>query len=64
MLTIGCEGIVSKRLGSPYPLGPIGRLDQSHEPGRASVKRVAQQDWGGTRTADDRTSPVPAALQR
>ena len=33
---LGLEGIVSKRLGSPYRSGPIERLPEVQEPGRAS----------------------------
>jgi bifunctional non-homologous end joining protein LigD len=32
---LGCEGIVSKRLGSQYPRQPIGALAQDQEPERA-----------------------------
>ena len=32
---LGCEGIVSKRLGSPYPTRPQRLLDQGQEPGGA-----------------------------
>jgi ATP-dependent DNA ligase len=34
---LGCEGIVSKRLGSRYNSGPHGQLDQGQEPRRASA---------------------------
>jgi ATP dependent DNA ligase domain len=32
---LGCEGVVSKRLGSPYRFRPVERLAQGQEPGRA-----------------------------
>jgi hypothetical protein len=31
---LGCEGIVSKRLGSSYPLGPNRPVAEGQEPGR------------------------------
>jgi bifunctional non-homologous end joining protein LigD len=34
---LGCEGIVSKRLGSPYP---------GMNPKAPAVKREAEEDWG------------------
>src|SRR5215813_14769674 len=41
---LGCEGIVSKRLGSPYVSGR-SRI-KSKNPKHQAVKREAEEDWG------------------
>jgi hypothetical protein len=40
------EGIVSKRLGSRLPLGPLAPLAQVQESRRASGEAEAEEDWG------------------
>jgi hypothetical protein len=45
---MGLEGIVSKRIGSPYRSGRSRDWDQGEEPGGA-VKREAEEDWGKER---------------
>jgi ATP-dependent DNA ligase len=48
-LSLGCEGIVSKRLGSAYPSAyPWGRSPnwlKIKSPTAPAVKREAQDDW-------------------
>src|SRR5262249_30979210 len=42
---LGLEGIVSKRLGSPYRSGRSRRWDKSKNPAAPAVKREAEEDW-------------------
>ena len=42
---LGFEGIVSKRLGSPYISGPSRHWIKSKNPAAAAVKREAEEDW-------------------
>jgi ATP-dependent DNA ligase len=42
---LGCEDIVSKRLGSPYRSGRSARL-KVKSPTAPAVKREAEEDWG------------------
>jgi ATP-dependent DNA ligase len=42
---LGCEGIVSKRLGSPYHAGRAGCWIKVKNPAAAAVKRDAQENW-------------------
>jgi bifunctional non-homologous end joining protein LigD len=48
---LGCEGIVSKRLGSPYRFGRSNDWLKVKNPAAPAVKREAEEDWGGTRKA-------------
>jgi hypothetical protein len=41
---LGCEGIVSKRLG--VSLGAFASLAKVKNPGAPAVKREAEEDWG------------------
>jgi bifunctional non-homologous end joining protein LigD len=43
---LGFEGIVSKRLGSPYHSGRTRYWIKSKNPAAPSVKREAEEDWG------------------
>jgi bifunctional non-homologous end joining protein LigD len=43
---LGFEGIVSKRLGSPYVCGRSRHLIKSKNPAAPAVKREAEEDWG------------------
>jgi ATP dependent DNA ligase domain len=43
--TLGCEGIVSKRLGSPYRAGRSAYWIKVKNPDAPAVKREAEQDW-------------------
>ena len=43
---LGCEGIVSKRLGSPYRSGRVPHWVKVKNPKAPAVKREAQEDWG------------------
>jgi ATP-dependent DNA ligase len=42
---IGCEGIVSKRLGSPYRSGRSAHWVKFKNPNAPAVKREAEEDW-------------------
>ena len=43
---LGCEGIVSKRLGSPYRSGRVEHWLKVKNPKAPAVKREAEEDWG------------------
>ena len=43
---LGCEGIVSKRLGSPYRSGRSPHWVKVKNPKAPAVKREADEDWG------------------
>src|SRR5437588_3968782 len=43
---LGCEGIVSKRLGSPYRSGRSVHWVKVKNPKAPAVKREAEEDWG------------------
>jgi bifunctional non-homologous end joining protein LigD len=43
---LGCEGIVSKRLGSSYRSGPSPHWVKVKNPKAPTVKREAEEDWG------------------
>jgi bifunctional non-homologous end joining protein LigD len=43
---LGCEGIVSKRLGSPYRSGRSPHWVKVKNPSAPAVKREAEEDWG------------------
>jgi bifunctional non-homologous end joining protein LigD len=42
---LGCEGIVSKRLGSPYRSGRSPHRLKVKNPAAPAVKREAEEDW-------------------
>ena len=43
---LGCEGIVSKRLGSSYRSGRSPHWIKVKNPKAPAVKREAEEDWG------------------
>jgi ATP-dependent DNA ligase len=43
---LGCEGIVSKRRGSPYRSGRVEHRRKIKNPAAPAVKREAEEDWG------------------
>jgi bifunctional non-homologous end joining protein LigD len=43
---LGCEGIVSKRLGSPYRSGRSKHWLKVKNPAAPAVGREAEEDWG------------------
>ena len=43
---LGCEGIVSKGLGSPYRSGRSPHWVKVKNPKAPAVKREAEEDWG------------------
>jgi bifunctional non-homologous end joining protein LigD len=43
---LGCEGIVSKRLGSPYRSGRSPHWVKIKNPNAPAVRRKAEEDWG------------------
>jgi bifunctional non-homologous end joining protein LigD len=42
---LGCEGVVSKRLGSPYRPGRSDCWLKIKNPAAPAVKREAEEDW-------------------
>jgi ATP-dependent DNA ligase len=46
---LGCEGIVSKRLGSHYRSGHVDHWRKIKNPAAPAVKREAEEDWGDKR---------------
>ena len=46
---LGCEGIVSKRLGSRYVSGRTSHWVKVKNPAAPAVKREAEEDWGKKR---------------
>jgi hypothetical protein len=46
---LGCEGIVSKRLGSHYRSGRVDHWLKIKNPSAPAVKREAEEDWGRKR---------------
>jgi bifunctional non-homologous end joining protein LigD len=42
---LGLEGIVSKRLGSPYRSGRSRHWVKSKNPAAPAVKREGEEDW-------------------
>jgi bifunctional non-homologous end joining protein LigD len=46
---LGCEGIVSKRLGSLYRAGRSAHWLKIKNPAAPAVKREAEEDWGAKR---------------
>jgi len=46
---LGCEGIVSKRLGSHYRSGRVDHWLKVKNPAAPAVKREAEEDWGAKR---------------
>jgi bifunctional non-homologous end joining protein LigD len=47
---LGCEGIVSKRLGSSYRSGRVDHWIKVKNPQAPGVRREAEEDWGKKRT--------------
>ncbi|MGA9893894.1 MAG: hypothetical protein WBQ55_16425 [Xanthobacteraceae bacterium] len=43
---LGCEGIVSKRLGSKYRSGRSDSWVKIKNPKAPAVRREAEEDWG------------------
>jgi bifunctional non-homologous end joining protein LigD len=46
---LGCEGIVSKRLGSTYRSGRVNDWFKIKNPAAPAVKREAEEDWSRKR---------------
>ena len=51
---LGCESIVSKRLGSPYRSGRSAHWVKVKNPKAPAVKREAEEDWGSPRWIKNR----------
>ncbi|MGA7791233.1 MAG: DNA ligase [Xanthobacteraceae bacterium] len=43
---LGCEGIVSKRRGSPYRSGRVDHWIKVKNPAAPAIRREAEEDWG------------------
>ena len=59
---LGCEGIVSKRLGSLYRSGRVTHWLKIKNPAAPAVKREAEEEWGTafrSQLNDARPSPAP-----
>ena len=64
---LGCEGIVSKRLGSAYRSGRVDHCLKIKNPAAPAVKREAEEDWGEKRWAPGRrtkSAPFDRATRR
>jgi bifunctional non-homologous end joining protein LigD len=48
-LQLGCEGIVSKRLGSPYRSGRSKDWLKFKNPAAPAVRRESEEDWNTSR---------------
>ena len=46
---LGCEGIVSQRLGSHYRSGRVDHWLKIKNPAAPAMKREAEEDWGAKR---------------
>jgi ATP-dependent DNA ligase len=46
---LGCEGIVSKRLGSTYRSGRVNDWLKIKNPAAPAAKREIEEDWGNKR---------------
>jgi bifunctional non-homologous end joining protein LigD len=46
---LGCEGIVSKRLGSPYRSGRSKHWVKVKNPAAPAVRREAEEEWRSAR---------------
>ena len=46
---LGCEGIVSKRVGSRYVSGRCDAWRKCKNPAAPAVRREAEEDWGKKR---------------
>jgi bifunctional non-homologous end joining protein LigD len=44
---LGCEGIVSKRLGTPYQAGRSAHWLKIKNPEAPAVRRLEEEDWNG-----------------
>jgi bifunctional non-homologous end joining protein LigD len=53
---LGCEGIVSKRLGSPYRAGRSHHWLKIKNPAAPAVKREAEEDWSTAASPRARTN--------
>jgi hypothetical protein len=56
---LGCEGIVSKRLGSPYRFRAIGALGEGQKPESASSEARSRRGLGTVESTRN-ASPYPA----
>ena len=52
---LGCEGIVSKRLGSAYRSGRVNHWLKVKNPAAPAARREAEEDWNGKRFLNSRS---------
>ena len=55
---LGCEGIVSKRLGSPYRAGRSAHWVKVKNPAAPAVKGEAEEEWSGKRARGEGTNHI------
>jgi ATP dependent DNA ligase domain len=60
----GCEGIVSKRLGSPYVSGRTRHWLKFKNPAAPAVKREAEEEWGWAICLQQRQLPWHLILRQ
>jgi bifunctional non-homologous end joining protein LigD len=61
---LGCEGIVSKRLGSPYRAGRVDHWLKIKNPAAPAVRREAEEDWAtNDGRADDESEPESMSVK-
>ena len=56
--SLGCEGIVSKRLGSAYRSGRVNHWLKIKNPAAPAVRREAEEDWSGKRATAGGTKRI------
>jgi bifunctional non-homologous end joining protein LigD len=59
---IGCEGIVSKRLGSPYRSGRSKQWVKIKNPAAPAVRREAEEEWRSVRRRQTQTRKLSRRL--
>jgi ATP-dependent DNA ligase len=60
---LGCEGIVSKRLGSPHRAGRSAHRLKIKNPDAPAVRRLEEEDWNGRSGAEGENGSVPLHRQ-
>jgi ATP-dependent DNA ligase len=61
---LGCEGIVSKQLGSPYRSGRSKHWLKVKNPAAPAVQREAEEDWRSVRRRTTQFEPIAQFAHR